>query len=360
MRITWLSRVKTGSVLAQSILDEKGRVLLAAGMELSESLIQRLQSRGIRSVYIVDPLCDDVRPDEVVSETTRRTLIEVAYDNLTQLTQDLRTSSAFRQRRLGPEVRKVVSRLLGEIGAHRGMAVPLSAVYDYDAELYHHSVNVTILAIAIGVKLGLTSRQLSDLGVSALLHDVGKLMIPPSVLRKPGKLTSSEYELVKTHTTHGFRLLSGRLDVPSYAAVVAYEHHERLNGEGYPRGIREEQHLYSRIVAVSDVYEALTANRVYRSGYLPHHALEFILGGSAAGFDTSVVEAFIRCVALYPIGTTVRLQSGETGVVVASRPEQPQRPVIRILRDRYGNDLANPYEIDLYEDLLAEIIECEI
>ncbi|MHB1630522.1 MAG: HD-GYP domain-containing protein, partial [Bacilli bacterium] len=319
-----------------------------------------LQSRGIRSVYIVDPLCDDVRPDEVVSETTRRTLIQVAYDNLTQLTQDLRTSSAFRQRRLGPEVRKVVSRLLGEIGAHRGMAVPLSAVYDYDAELYHHSVNVTILAIAIGVKLELTSRQLSDLGVSALLHDVGKLMIPPSVLHKPGKLTSSEYELVKTHTTHGFRLLTGRLDVPSYAAVVAYEHHERLNGEGYPRGIREEQHLYSRIVAVSDVYEALTANRVYRSGYLPHHALEFILGGSAAGFDTSVVEAFIKCVALYPIGATIRLRSGESGVVVASRPEQPQRPVIRILRDRSGNDLTNPYEIDLYEDLQAEIIECEI
>ena len=120
----------------------------------------------------------------------------------------------------------------------------------------------SILAIAIGVKLGLTSRQLSDLGVSALLHDVGKLMIPASVLHKPGKLTSSEYELVKTHTTHGFRLLSGRLDVPSYAAVVAYEHHERLNGEGYPRGIREEQHLYSRIVAVSEVYEARTANRV--------------------------------------------------------------------------------------------------
>ncbi len=360
MRITWLSRVKPGSVLAQSILDAKGRVLLAAGMELSESLMRRLQNRGIRSVYIVDPLCDDVRPDEVVSETTRRTLIEVAYENLNQLSQEMRTSSALRQRGLGQEVRKVVNRLLGEIGAHRGMAVPLSAVYDYDAELYHHSVNVTILSIAIGVQMRLTSRQLSDLGVSALLHDVGKLMIPTTVLNKPSKLTSMEYELVKTHTTHGFRLLSGRLDVPSHAAVVAYEHHERLNGEGYPRGIREEQHLYSRIVAVSDVYEALTANRVYRSGYLPHHALEFILGGSAAGFDHAVVESFIKCVALYPIGATVRLQTGEMGVVAATHPEQPQRPVIRILRDQQGRDLKEPYELDMCEDLQAEIIECEI
>lgn len=359
MRIAWLSRVKPGAVLAQSILDERGRVLLAAGMELSQSLIYRLIAKGIRSAYIEDDLCRDVEPDSVVSESTRRELIRVAYNSLTRIIGSAKSPRGLQRRGLGREVRHVVDELLAEIGAHRGMTVPLSAIYSSDATLYHHSVNVAILSVAIGAELGMGAKELSDLGVGALLHDVGKLKIPPEILHKPTRLSAREFDAMKAHTTEGFLILRTLSDVPSVAALIAYEHHERLNGTGYPRGIRQEQHSLSRIVAVGDVYEALTANRVYRKGYLPHQALEFVLGGAAAGFDNQVVEAFMRCVAIYPKGSSVRLRTGEVGIVLGASTGQPQRPLLRIIVDSAGNRLSTPYEVDMRLDLRAEIVECE-
>jgi HD-GYP domain-containing protein (c-di-GMP phosphodiesterase class II) len=237
----------------------------------------------------------------------------------------------------------------------------MANIYTTDGLLYHHSVNVALMSTAIGIAYGLTEKQLIDLGVGAMLHDVGKLEIPPDVLNKPGRLTPEEYEIIKNHAMRGYDILRVQDDISAVVAHVALEHHERVDGTGYPRGLTgREMHTFGKIAAVADVYEALTANRVYRQGHLPHNALEFLLGACGTHFDQEIVQLFLRSVAVYPIGMTVHLNTGEMGVVSRIDSMHPQRPTVRFLRNAIGENLDFPYDINLMEHLTTLIVQCEM
>ena len=163
---------------------------------------------------------------------------------------------------------------------------------------------------------------------------------------------------MKQHTTVGYELLRSQGELSVISAHVALLHHERYDGTGYPRGIPgREQHLFGRITAVADVYEALTANRVYRPGYLPHQAFEYILGGGGTYFDPEVVKAFVQSVAVYPIGTEIALSTGQKAVVSSIDPAFPHRPNVRVLYDANGKQVTKPYEIRLSEDLTTMIVD---
>lgn len=310
MRWVSVMNIQDHRVLAQNILDERGRILLAKGVELSDAMIRRLLSIGVTSVCVEDPLTEDVQVQEAIPQQLRGSLVSATYDSLIEIAQTdvsrhIRSTAV--RRKLQPVVQEVVD-ILSEV---HGASEYLGNVYLTDGELYHHSVNVMLFSLSLGIQRGLTRSELLELGIGNLLHDLGKLKIKGAVLRKPGRLTDEEYEEIKRHTTLGYDILRRLQDLSPSSSVIALEHHERVDGTGYPRGLRQNEiHPFSRITSVADVYEALTANRVYRKGYLPHQAYELLLGGGGIQFDQEVVKAFVETVAVYPTGMTLELSTG--------------------------------------------------
>ncbi|PWK10249.1 HD-GYP domain-containing protein [Tumebacillus permanentifrigoris] len=358
MHISSTQTLQPGVKLAKNIYMSNGNVLLAEGKELSQSMIQRLLNLGITQVYIQDPRTDDLQLQEAVSEETRNRVVRVVYNTFNEMIEARKWHRTLANPRLGREFRKAFEDILHDLQAHRNVMINLTQIYTTDQYLYSHSVNVGIYAAALGMAMGLKRDQLLDLGIGALLHDIGKTQIPQEILMKPGKLTDEEYGIMKEHSTIGYNLLREHSDIPLISAHCALQHHERLDGTGYPRGIKEgEIHLYGQIVGVADVYDALTSNRVYRKAYLPHEALEMLFT-STGQFDMELIRKFRDNVALYPIGLTVELSTGERAVVVDINSKFPHRPILRILQDAQGNNVQ-PREIDLSQHLNLMITGCE-
>lgn len=360
MRWVALRNLPDDSVLAREILDERGRVLLAKGVHLTPGLVNRLWKVGVGSVCIQDAATDDIPVRDFVTSDTRAAVLDLTYRTLTELVdQNLAryTRSANYRKRFSPLLRDVIE----QIKRVEGTGEQLGSVYLSDGELFHHSVNVTFIAISLGLGLGLSDEDLVELGMGTLLHDVGKLKIPEQILKKPARLTPDEFDLIKLHTSFGYDILRKVDDLSARSRLVALEHHERLDGTGYPRGLKgTEINFFARISGVADVYEALTANRVYRKGYLPHQAYELLLGGGGSQFEPQIIDAFVKMIAVYPVGMTLLLSTGQRAVVVKSRRGQTQRPIVRILQDEAGTFVSSPWEIDLAKERTVEIVDCEI
>lgn len=202
---------------------------------------------------------------------------------------------------------------------------------DYTAE---HSVRVSVMAVALGRELELLEKELEDLGVAAMLHDVGKVNIPDEVLNKEGALDDEEYQLMKAHTSFGRQLLMSKSDVPPIAVDVAYSHHEHLNGKGYPRGIDSGKIPYfAKIVGVVDAFDAITSDRVYSQARSTLEALRILYECRGQQFDEDVVRAFIRLVGIYPPGHIVELTNGEAGIILSCQRNNKLRPKVIVVRD---------------------------
>lgn len=222
---------------------------------------------------------------------------------------------------------------------------------DYTAE---HSVRVSLLAVALGRELELLEKELEDLGVAAMLHDVGKIKIPDEILNKEGALKPEEYELMKTHTTHGRQLLMSKSDVPPVAVDVAASHHEHLNGKGYPKGLTSEKiPFFAKIVAVVDAFDAITSDRVYSTARSTLEALRILYECRGQQFDEEIVRAFVRLVGIYPPGHIVELTNGQAGIILSCERNNKLRPKVIVVRDQ-NKKLCPERIIDLSRDLKDE------
>jgi len=216
----------------------------------------------------------------------------------------------------------------------------------FDDYTFYHSLNVAVLSLVLGVALKYNKEELYKLGLAALLHDIGKVFIPKDILNKKGKLTDEEFEIIKTHSDKGFEYLKNTYNVPITTYMGVRLHHEKYNGGGYPLGKKgEEIYVYARIIAIADVYDALTSDRVYRKAMTPSEAMEYIMGNSGIMFDPNLVELFIRKVAPYPVGTSVQLSDGRVGIVVENYENFCLRPKIKIIKEKDKN--IEPYLIEL-------------
>lgn len=227
-----------------------------------------------------------------------------------------------------------------------------------DHYLYQHSVNVCIYTTMLGIAHGYDREDLLSLSMGSLLHDIGKTKVSPEILLKPGKLTVEEFDEIKKHPEHGFQILKEEPGISLRVAHCAFQHHERNNGSGYPRGIEgNEIHEFAKWISVADTYDAITSHRVYRSGKLPHEALEVLYTGAGSLYDTDKLILFRDKIAIYPIGTEVRLNTGVAGVIADLNKLLPSRPIVRILQNEGGESLTIPYEVDLSKNLSMTITE---
>ncbi|BCJ86581.1 HD-GYP domain-containing protein [Effusibacillus dendaii] len=358
MHMVQTIQLKPGDKLGKPVYTETGGILVGTDVELTHRMIKRLQSIGIESVYVSDPRTDDIEAESSVSDETRQHATKIVYETFSGMIEAKKWNRNFSLSKLGTEFRKAFEDILYDLQSRPELMIHLTGIYSSSNYLYTHSVNVGIYSAALGMAVGLNRNQLIDLGIGAILHDIGKTQIAPEILDKPDKLTPAEFEEIKNHTVYGYDILREQPDIPLLSAHCALQHHERIDGSGYPRGLTgDEIHLFGKIVGVTDMYDALIANRVYRKGYLPHEALDIIFASSDK-FDLDLMTTFRNHLVIYPVGMVVSLSTGEKGVVVDVNSKHPHRPIIRILKNPNGENVK-PYEIDLSSQLSIMISECE-
>ncbi len=227
--------------------------------------------------------------------------------------------------------------------------VGLTMIKNYDNYLYNHSVNVSILSLSIGNHLKLSDDELHMLGVASLLHDVGKTGVSEDIIKKPGGLSSDEWEKVKEHPVLGSEIAKRMEGLSELVGRIIYEHHIKYDHSGYPK-TKSDLHKLSMIVCIADAYDALTTLRVYQKPYQPVDAVKIIKDLAGKHFDPETAISFENMIGFYPVGTMVRLNTNEVGVVKGITPDANDRPLVKILYDSAGALLEEPYEVDLMEN----------
>lgn len=245
--------------------------------------------------------------------------------------------------------KETVERLVTAVMGDKESALLLSTMHTHDEQTFFHMVNVCILSVATGSAIGLSRDQLSVLGMGGLLHDIGKVGVSPEVLNRSGPLSDEDWDQIRRHPLEGAGMLLRSWErISPLAAKVAYEHHVRLDGRGYPPDpIAARPDLMSRIVTVTDTFDAMTSRRPYRRAEQRQRALEVLLSGAGSHYDGRVVRVFIRLMGFYPPGSVVKLEDDSIAVVVQNNPNALDSPVIQVVKDPAGNELSTPEKIDL-------------
>jgi putative nucleotidyltransferase with HDIG domain len=248
------------------------------------------------------------------------------------------------------QAKALVDSLAQAVAQNRTALMALTALKDYDNYTFTHMVNVSILVMAQARSLGIDGTLLREFGLAALMHDIGKVRTPLEVLNKPDKLTDAEFAIMRMHVVDGAEILRRTPDIPALAPVVAFEHHLRLDGTGYPMGVkRASLNLGTMLCSISDVYDAMRSQRAYQGAYPTERILAVLQKSDGLHFDQHLVRRFSQLMGLYPPGNMVRLDTGHVGVVIRSFAPDPRRPRVRVIIDAAGLRLTRPFDVNLWE-----------
>lgn len=321
-----ISYLLPGMILARPVYGARGEMLLNRGVSLTAQYISALRRCGVLAVHVEGPFPVEVVESarEVLEEEIRVHTMNVVRSWAEHGVKRINFASVVDQ------VRSVVDEIL----AGKAPVGGLAEISSVDSYTFAHSVDVCVLSVAAGVKLGYKKADLIKLGIGALLHDLGKTKVPPEILNKPGKLTPAEFAEIKKHPAWGYKLLLEDVDgeVDPVSAEVILDHHERYDGSGYPRGLRgTEMGETAMVCATADMYNAITTDRVYRPALPPHEAYEMLMGAGGTLVDYKVIHAFLSCVEPYPVNSLVRLSTGDIACVLSVNPLLPFRPKVAII-----------------------------
>ncbi|RCW66968.1 HD-GYP domain-containing protein [Saliterribacillus persicus] len=357
MRLIATRSITEGTELAKAVLNDHGKVLIQRDVKLTKNMVKRLIELGVTYVYIKEKDTEDILVSPPIPEEMRIEALHSIRDSFNVLRKNDLVKSSYILEKTTQNFTSMVDNIFNEVKNREDVLSFLSDILISDDYVYTHSLNVTIYAIALATELKLPKKQIEQIGLGSMLHDIGKVFTPEEILTKPGRLTDIEFEVIKGHTVDGFNFLRKTNTIPLLVAHCAYQHHERLDGSGYPRGIKgDEIHPYGQILGISDVFDAVTSNRVYRDAMLPHQGLEILYAGSGTLFNKDYVESFRKTVALYPNGITVELSDGRTAIVVSQNPLLLERPVVRIIAEK--GEKVKPYDINLANTLDIMITSC--
>lgn len=281
-------------------------------------------------------------PEAYVARRSTRTLIKTAYED-TRKGRRIDTQGA----------RKVVGGLLESVIRNPDAMTWLTQLKKEDEYTAEHSLNVCIFALTFGRHLNLEENALQELGLGALLHDIGKMKVPNDILNKPEKLTEQEFAIIQRHPEFGYQALSQDKQLPQSTLDIAHAHHERSNGRGYPRGLKEETiSFFTKIVSIVDVYDAITSNRCYHTGTPANQALDMLFKSRTEHFDDELVDEFIKCIGVYPIGSPVEMNTGEIAIITGINPARRLAPIVTLIMDEQKRPYAQPRTVNL--SLLGE------
>jgi HD-GYP domain-containing protein (c-di-GMP phosphodiesterase class II) len=306
VRLISIDEAKPGMILAKAIYraEDEG-ILLQTDARLKQSYIQRIKSLNYDFIYVQDP--DETDETDIIEPIKQETRIKARL-LLKKTFRQLKTDEKVDVGQIKIMIREMVDQILGE----SGMVYNIIDIRTHDNYTFAHSVNVCVISLLIGSAMGYNRNDLELLGIGALLHDIGKIFVDSKILNKPSKLDPQEYEVIKKHSRNGYDLLKKKVNISFLPAHVAFQHHEREDGSGYPRGLPGKRiHRFAKIVAVADVFDAMTSHRVYSEAVPTHRAMLEINSLAGYKFDQTVVNNFLKIVAPYPIGSVFLLSNQE-------------------------------------------------
>jgi putative nucleotidyltransferase with HDIG domain len=246
--------------------------------------------------------------------------------------------------------RAMVEWLAQAVSQNRTALLALTALKNYDNYTFTHMVNVSILTMAQARAVGVDGPLLREFGLAALMHDIGKVRTPPEVLNKPDKLTDAEFQIMKRHVVDGAEILRRTPEIPALAPVVAFEHHLRLDGTGYPNGVtRGSLNLATMLCGIADVYDAMRSQRSYQEAFPTDRILAVLHRNDGRQFDQNLVRRFTQLLGIYPAGNLVKLDTGEIAVVIRVHAPDPYRPKVRVVFGRDGRRLELSQEVNLWD-----------
>ncbi len=289
---------------------------------------------------------DETEPEERADSATIRKMYSEAVSVASMVWESARNES-------GPDAsaaHSMIDGLAQAVVQNRSALMALTALKEYDNYTFTHMVNVSILTMAQARGLGIDGPMLREFGLAALMHDIGKVKTPSEILNKPDKLTNEEFAIMKRHVVDGAEILRSTPEIPALAPVVAFEHHLRIDGTGYPEGIsRPSLNLATMLCGIADVYDAMRSQRKYQQAYPSERILAVLQRNDGTQFDRHLIRRFVQLLGIYPVGNLVRLDSDEIAVVMQVHAPDPYRPKVRVLFSRDGARLELPRDMNLWE-----------
>ena len=360
MRIVPIECIPDGSVLGKTIYSNQGTTLLTAGTVLNSNILKKLSKHNIFSLFIIDNYSKNEIEDIIKPELRQKTILTLkeTFSYISSINDDEPINKKVYKKNNAyfNKIKALAEDILTNILDNDNILVNLIDIKNLDNSTYEHSINVAALSIVIGIALDLNKDSLIRLSIGALLHDIGKIFIPKEILNKKGRLTDDEYTIIKNHPKLGYDYLKKHFDLDNETLSIVLEHHERMDGFGYPLQLSGDKiHLLSRIVSIADVYDALTSNRSYKRALSASDSLEFIMANSSSMFDHKLVSIFSRLVIPFPFGTIVRLSNGDIGIVQDTPTNFPLRPNVKIIESSNRNNTGN--SICLVNELSLAISE---
>ncbi|SHI67800.1 HD-GYP domain, c-di-GMP phosphodiesterase class II (or its inactivated variant) [Geosporobacter subterraneus DSM 17957] len=356
MRLVPINCIKEDSYLAQPLFDGEGRVLLKKGVQLNEGLLKKVEEVGVYSLYIMDEYSDQ-EIEDIIKPQMRIRAIKTIKDTFKIFEKSLQQNQQpKKQKQLEQEREKQIGSLkevskdiVDEILGNRNIMINLVDIKSLDNYTYEHSVSTAVLSLVLGIELGLNKNELYDLCIGAMLHDIGKVFIPKDILFKENR-NEKEQLLVQSHSQKGYEYLKENSEVSGLVKIIVLQHHEHVDGSGYPAKIKDAQiNKLAKIVAITDQYDRFTSGSPSQKPVSPHEAIEYVMGSAGRYFDFNMARTFVHKVIPYPVGSLVRLSNGDVGVVDEVIEQFPLRPRVRIIRQN-----ANRIEMEFVE-LMKEI-----
>lgn len=349
-----IEQCQEGMTIAKDSYDKDGRILLREGATLTATSLTRFKDMGLKYLYVNDSRTDDIKPVGTLSEVTVTKALKTISEAFKKAGDILNSpkGKAYQLTFLSKDMNTVLDDILSEIQQQEKPIVSMVNISSPETYLVNHSLNVAVYSIVLAIRSGFTGDRLRTVGMGALLHDIGKLKLDKKILNKPTTLTAAEFEEVKKHTTYGYEILKEVPNVPLLTAHCALQHHERANGLGYPRGVKQQDtHEFAQLVSIANSFDSMTSERIYSSALAWSDALEKLYTGADTLYDRNLVTMFRDIVALYPISSLMELTNGLQVVVVDNNSSSPHRPIVRPLKDANGVNIENPQDIDLSKDL---------
>ena len=349
MRRVSIEQIQDDDILARPIYDIDGRRLLNAGVKLTQSIIQRLVDKGGSSVYIEDELSEYSETHGAITyETTN-------HANIT--TRNEMNRLANKGEIDYGAVKKCVECIMDEMLSTRIDVLNANDIRTEDELVYAHSINVCVMAIALANKLSLPPSKIKNIAMGAIMHDIGKALIPKDLLNKKDPSPAEQNE-IKKHPLLGYQAIKDISEASATAKITVLMHHEQINGGGYPMGLNGDYIHYSpRIVSICDAYDQAINDERHKNVYQTTDAVEYLIGGSGHIFDKSLVDMFMKIVPIYPEGTIVLLSNGVFAIVVKNNPVYMTRPVVRpFYNPKTGIKYDRSYIINLQHELSLKIV----
>ncbi|OGP14209.1 MAG: hypothetical protein A2052_01585 [Deltaproteobacteria bacterium GWA2_54_12] len=317
-------------------------ILAGAQVFQGQELQKELHSRGILRITLK------------AMPTGKRNVLEI-YNGAVEIIQNVMGEVRMGKIPKAGPISDIVSEMTESVFSDPHAMLGLTMIKNYDNYLYNHSVNVSIMALSLGKAMGLSEAELHAVGVGALLHDIGKTGVSEQIIRKPGGLSSEEWDKIKQHPQLGSNIIKRMEGMDETIGRLIYEHHIKFDHSGYPETV-DSLHPLSQVLTICDAYDALTTLRVYQKPHDPVEAIKVMSNFSGRHFNPDMLKAFMNMMGLYPVGTMVRLTNGEIGIVTRLNDGTPEKPVVKILYGEDGAEVSSPFEADLRFDGSREIV----